>query len=412
MRMIWRLVLLIVPLLVIAGALHAETVIERLVSPGPLSLAHARYESRCNACHVAFHRQTQDRQCLACHTGIARDIATKTRWHGLVPGARSQACRACHVEHKGSNAALTVFDPATFHHDTQSAYRLTGGHVRTACAACHKPGSLYRETPQACASCHASKDVHRGRLGPQCQACHTTARWSQVLPFDHDRTRYPLTGAHRTTPCQGCHVQEQWRGAPTACVSCHVRKDVHRGADGPACGSCHATTDWRTIAFDHERVRDFPLRGAHRTIACTGCHARTVRPDKAPVACVGCHLREDVHRNADGPKCESCHSQSTWKVAKFDHAKTSFPLVGAHVKVTCVACHPQSVDTVKVGDRCIDCHRKDDVHHDALGPMCERCHKQTSFIIPGLPRILTPRPGAIRQSTPRAGDFPRSGLAP
>jgi hypothetical protein len=387
-----------------SGAAHAETVIERLVSPGPLAPAHAKLETRCGTCHLSFHRQAQDRQCLYCHTGIAHDITTQTRWHGLVPKARTQPCSACHVEHKNGKPPLTVFDRSAFHHDTQTNYRLTGGHVRTACAACHF-GKLYRETPSACAGCHARADVHQGRLGQACQSCHTTVRWKDVLPFDHDRTRYPLTGAHRTTACVGCHVKEQWHGVSTDCVSCHAQKDVHRGADGPKCGSCHLITNWRTVVFDHDSVHAFPLRGAHRTIACVDCHARTVRPDKAPVPCAGCHVRDDVHRGSDGPKCESCHSQATWKVATFDHAKTTFPLIGAHARVTCVACHPKSVDKVIVGGRCSDCHLKDDVHRGVLGMRCEGCHKQATWIIPGPPRILTPRPGKMAP-----GDFPRSGL--
>jgi hypothetical protein len=415
MRRLLRLVIAgLLACLLLGGAAYAETVIERMVSPGPLSSAHARLETRCDTCHLSFHRQAQDKQCLACHTGIARDIATHTRWHGLVPKARAMPCSGCHVEHKAGKPPLTVFDRTNFHHNTQTAYRLTGGHIRTACASCHAGMKLYRETPQACASCHARADVHQGQLGQACQSCHTTARWHDVLPFDHDRTHYPLTGAHRTTACAGCHVKEQWHGVSTDCASCHARKDVHRGADGPKCGSCHVTTNWRTVVFDHDSVTAFPLIGAHRKIACADCHAKTVRPDKAPVPCVGCHLRDDVHRGSDGPKCAGCHNQTTWKVATFDHAKTTFPLVGAHVRVTCVGCHPGSVDKFKVGGQCIDCHRKDDVHRSALGPVCERCHKQTSFMIGGLPRITTPRPGksvgtAIPAAT-RPGDFPRSGL--
>jgi hypothetical protein len=403
MQRLGRLVL-IIALIVLGHALHAETVIERLVSPGPLSTAHARLEGRCTACHVTFHRQAENAQCLSCHTGIARDIATRSRWHGLVPTARGQPCRACHVEHRGRDAPQVLLDRATFHHDRQTIYPLTGGHARVACVACHRDMVHFRETPQACVACHVRQDVHHGRLGTDCAACHVTARWKQVLPFDHDRTRYPLTGAHRTVACLACHVGEQWHGVSTACVACHVKQDVHRGADGPQCATCHQTGSWRAIAFDHETVRAFPLRGAHRALACVDCHARTARPDKAPAACVGCHVRDDVHRNADGPKCESCHSQDTWKVARFDHNKTSFPLVGFHTRVACVACHPKSVDTVKVGQRCIDCHRRDDVHHGALGEMCERCHKATGFQIPGLPRITDPRRDALLR------DFPRSGL--
>lgn len=387
-----------------AGALRAETPIERLVSPGPLSPAHARLESRCTACHQSFQRAAQPAQCLSCHTGIARDRTTHTRFHGSLIRARTQACRECHVEHQGTAHPLAQLDRQTFNHDTQSIYRLTGAHARTQCAACHTGMVRFRETPQACAACHIRADVHRGRLGPQCQACHTTARWKDALPFDHDRTRYPLTGAHRTTACMGCHVGEQWRGISTDCAGCHARKDVHRGADGTHCADCHLTTVWRTIRFDHDTVRAFPLRGAHRTVNCSGCHAVRAKPAAAPVACIGCHLRDDVHRNADGPKCESCHSQTTWKVATFDHARTSFPLVGLHTRVTCVGCHPQSVDKVKVGSHCIDCHKQDDVHHNALGPVCERCHKATGFRIPGVAPITTTWRSRMLH------DFPRSGL--
>ena len=394
----------ILALIALTAALHAETVIERLVSPGPLSPGHARLETRCNACHQSFRRTTQPAQCLTCHTGIARDRATHTRFHGSLPQARADQCRACHVEHQGTTHPLAQLDAKTFDHEAHSIYHLTGAHRRTRCAACHVGMTRYRETPQACASCHQRADIHRGRLGPQCQSCHTTARWRDVMPFDHDHTRYPLTGAHRTTACLGCHVGEQWRGVATDCQSCHVKQDVHRGADGPQCAQCHLTTNWRTIRFDHDQVTAFPLREAHRTVSCFGCHAQTVRPARAPVACAGCHTKDDVHRGADGPKCETCHSQTTWKVEKFDHAKTAFPLLGLHARVTCVACHPQSVDKVKVGTHCIDCHVRDDVHHNALGPTCERCHKVTGFRIPGVPRLQTPWHSTL------AHDFPRSGV--
>ena len=401
------LILALLALLVWAPA-HAANLAERATSPGALSGAHNALEGRCTACHVPLHRAAEDRQCGTCHRGVAHDIASRTRWHGLIPAARSQPCRTCHTEHRGAQTALVLFDRHDFVHDRDSAYRLTGGHARVRCAACHAGMDHFREAPQACAACHARADVHRGGLGPQCAACHTTARWKQVLPFDHDRTRYPLTGAHRTTACMGCHVGQRWRGTPTACVACHARADVHRGADGPACATCHLTTVWRAIRFDHDGVRAFRLNGAHRVVPCTGCHAVRARPAAAPVACVGCHLKDDVHRNADGPKCADCHGETTWKVAKFDHARTVFPLTGLHARVACVACHPRSVDTVRVGTRCVDCHLKDDVHRASLGDRCERCHKVTGWPIAGLPRIAPLRPAKPR----RAGDFPRSGVQP
>lgn len=408
MRWLWRLGLVVLLLVPGTLGLRAETVIERLVSPGALSPGHARLESRCTACHMSFRRSAQATQCLSCHKGIAQDIATRTRWHGWVARTRPQPCTACHVEHRGASGPLAHLDRRGFDHAAMTAYRLTGGHVRTACAGCHggtKAVPLHwRETAGSCIGCHARRDVHLGRLGRDCAGCHDTGRWRTTLPFDHDRTRYPLTGAHARVSCQGCHAGERWRPIETACVSCHLRQDVHRGADGPKCESCHTTGSWRTIRYDHDQVAAFRLNGAHAAVPCRDCHALTVRPAKAPVTCVGCHLKDDVHRGADGPKCADCHGETTWKVAKFDHAKTAFPLTGLHAKVTCVACHPQSVDKVKVGRACADCHVKDDVHRGALGPMCERCHKVTGWQIPGLPRIpRLPKPRV-------AGDFPRSGV--
>ena len=405
----WRL-LIVALLLALGAALHAETVVERLVSPGALSAGHARLEGNCTACHVSWQRAAQPAQCLACHKGIARDIATRTRWHGWVAKTRPQPCTACHIEHDGAQHRLAKLDRHGFDHDAMTAYRLTGGHLRTPCAGCHGgtrgTAPHWRQTPSTCIGCHARRDVHLGRLGSDCAACHGTGRWHQTLPFDHDRTRYPLTGAHVRVTCLGCHAHEQWRPLNTACVSCHLRQDVHRGASGPNCEGCHTTGQWRTIRFDHAKVAAFPLNGAHAVVPCRDCHALTALPRKAPVDCNGCHVKDDVHRGADGPKCAECHKETTWKVATFDHAKTAFALTGLHAKVTCVACHPKSVDKVKVGRACADCHLKDDVHRAALGPMCERCHRVTGWVIPGLPRIArVPKPRAV-------GDFPRSGLPP
>ena len=104
---------------------------------------------------------------------------------------------------------------------------------------------------------------------------------------------------------------------------------------------------------------------------------------------------------------------------KFDHARTGFALIGYHTRVACVACHPQSVDKVKVGARCIDCHKRDDVHNNTLGPVCERCHKATGFRIEGVPRLETPWHSRMkapapappqRRKTVGMPDFPRSGV--
>ncbi len=40
-----------------------------------------------------------------------------------------------------------------------------------------------------------------------------------------------------------------------------------------ACTPCHTTDAWQTVTFDHDST-SYPLRGAHRTLACEKCHYR------------------------------------------------------------------------------------------------------------------------------------------
>jgi hypothetical protein len=63
----------------------------------------------------------------------------------------------------------------------------------------------------------------------------------------------------------------------------------------------------------------------------------------------------------------------SWTGGKFDHDKTEFRLNGAHLPLTCDACH--------VGGRykttpktCIGCHATDDEHRGSRGPDCAKCH--------------------------------------
>ena len=63
-----------------------------------------------------------------------------------------------------------------------------------------------------CEGCH--EDTHAGqfRTGDQpakaCTTCHTTEQW-KIEQFDHDKTRYPLEGAHMKLECAKCHPSEE-----------------------------------------------------------------------------------------------------------------------------------------------------------------------------------------------------------
>ena len=59
-----------------------------------------------------------------------------------------------------------------------TGYELTGKHIQVPCNQCHLNND-YENTPTTCNDCHAKDDVHKGKLGTDCAACHTTATWER-----------------------------------------------------------------------------------------------------------------------------------------------------------------------------------------------------------------------------------------
>jgi hypothetical protein len=76
----------------------------------------------------------------------------------------------------------------------------------------------------------------------------------------------------------------------------------------------------------------------------------------------------DAHATTD---CAACHVETSWSEFRFDHARTGFPLEGAHGRVTCRGCHRKDFKTA-LPTTCIGCHR--DRHAGQLGLHCEGCH--------------------------------------
>ena len=159
----------------------AQAQISQLVSPGPLSKAHASLEGvdKCQKCHEPGRNVTNDR-CLSCHKPIADRIRLKKGVHRDATGD----CAACHVEHAGVDAELRHVDPKAFNHGTETGFVFDGRHVAIAkdCAKCHKTRSFLTLSP-TCSTCHT--DVHKPSLGSDCRACHTTA-----VPFKDARSQF------------------------------------------------------------------------------------------------------------------------------------------------------------------------------------------------------------------------------
>lgn len=369
---LWTRLFFAIALMLSAHSASAQSVMERLVSPGPLASAHARLEATCDSCHISFTRTAQNNRCLACHRGIASDVSTHQGFHGRST-ARTQECRTCHSDHHGRGFALVRFTRATFNH-ALTDYPLVGGHARATCAGCHGTSTHFRTTPTACASCHVRDEPHRGRLGRNCQSCHTVTAWATTLPFNHANTGFALTGAHRSARCMTCHIGQRWAGTPTTCISCHARDDRHNGTRGTNCSSCHSTATWAAASFNHARDANFPLLGQHATTACAGCHGTNNAIRNPARTCIGCHTRDDTHHGSRGTSCANCHNPSAWTNTRFDHSQTAFPLLGKHAATACAGCHGVNNATPKPETTCIACHAEDDAHQGQNGPECARCH--------------------------------------
>ncbi len=313
-------------------------------SPRP-SNAYALDSASCISCHVGYqaafmaqHRADFGDDCLACHNGVDR--------------------------YTGFNHAAVSF-------------KLEGKHVDVGCKLCHgtaRAPADFTATASTCVACHQKDDEHKGAFGPDCAACHTASGWNQVT-FDHNKTAFPLTGAHITTGCTDCHGNHVYKGTPTTCVACHAEPQEHLGKYGTECATCHVTSDWKQItAFDHSKTA-FPLTGAHTKVVCTNCHANNVYKG-TPTTCVGCHADPQVHLGQFGTDCAACHVTSAWKNVVFKH---TFPLNhGGRGRIACATCHTNVGPQQFKSYTCYNCHNQGGVasSHRRIGDFsnCTRCH--------------------------------------
>lgn len=311
-------------------------------------------------------------------------------------------CSDCHT----ATGWKPMRTDAEFDHGKDTKFILTGRHETTTCARCHL-GLRFDEpkvAPSDCASCHV--DVHRGNLAGSCTRCHNTDDFRDVETVSlHQRTGFPLTGAHVTTPCESCHKTER-SGAYTAvakdCVSCHRPLLAQAAASGvdhsgfpTDCAQCHVPLSWSGGAtFDHLTASGgFLLEGAHVQQRCAACHTtpafglRFAPPPTSNQDCVACH-QDDYQREHGGSgfptTCTACHTVNSW-ASTLNHDAAFFPInSGAHRGqwASCATCHvtPGSFTTFT----CLTCHvhrqsEMDAKHSGRSGysydsQACYRCH--------------------------------------
>jgi hypothetical protein len=419
--------------LLAAAVLFLLGMAQAQISPGPLARPHHQFEgpANCTKCHTQSVRERSFR-CNDCHKEIAAEMQEHRGLHSTFSsaGRPGEACVKCHSDHNGENFSLLHWTPTHqgFDH-TKTGYTLDGKHATVDCRQCHQAKNIqassrgflqglqknlsetYFGLSTQCATCH--EDVHKGRFGTTCTNCHNTSDWHnakvQQEGFDHSKTNYPLTGAHREVACQKCHTPgadglPRYKGLPFAtCSSCHA--DPHKGEFKQDCTSCHTTSTWKKSGFqsqfDHSKTA-FPLLGKHKDVNCVACHKAA--DFKAPLQyklCSNCH--KDEHggqflKRPDGGKCESCHTVQGWKpstYSKADHARTGFPLVSPHAKVECEKCHKPAGERGEKTvyklpyAKCLDCHEDEHKGQFSAAPWqnkCEKCHtgatwKHTNFTL-------------------------------
>ncbi len=252
----------------------------------------------CNDCHRSGNLHDKlPRECDGCHRG-----------QDAHAGRLGRECGKCHGDEQ--------WKPSSFDHARDTEWPLQGRHLKLACDACHTASVATQKLPTQCASCHRASDVHAGKLGSGCDQCHTPERWSAIVNFDHDLSRFPLVGLHVAVPCEQCHLTREYRDVGRECLDCHRRDDVHKGALGAECARCHSPNGWRLWEFDHGRETGFALAGAHGKLACADCHRRSPEEVKLRQDCLSCHQKDDVHLGQYGRQCERCHGTTSWKGAR------------------------------------------------------------------------------------------------
>jgi hypothetical protein len=306
---------------------ETEGLLNKLLAPGPLMQGHKDLEGNdCLKCHDAG-KGISSTKCMDCHKDIKKAFDSKSGFHGI----NTQACIKCHSDHKGRDFDSTTVDTKSFDHAKLTGYSLEGKHASIKCLECHtqkRTDKVIRKNEikffgqaSTCVSCHKKDDVHffKGDFGKKdCIACHTNKSWTDQVKFNHNAdTKFKLVGRHAEMKCNDCHQPDK------------KQKKVMKYA-------------WANL----------------QTAKCLACH-------------------QDQHKKNLGPRfsggdCTVCHSQSLWKIEKFNHDITNFKLKGRHIETACIDCHkPAGAQKAKGGPQAL----LKNLNFTGLKTQCLSCHQ-------------------------------------
>lgn len=333
----------------------------------PLTGGHVGVE--CIKCHSTGYTGTS-RDCYSCHSSNYK--ATTNPSHAT--SKFSTDCATCHN--------MKAWKPATFNHNTNTTFPLTGGHIGVDCLKCHTNG--YVGTTKICSGCHlntyntTTNPSHiTAKFPTDCPVCHTVTAWKPST-FNHNTsTTFPLTGGHMGVDCLKCHATG-YVGTTKICSGCHLNtfntttNPSHLAAKfSTDCTKCHTVNAWKPSTFNHTTGTTFPLTGRHVGVDCIKCHATGyVGTTKL---CSGCHMpnynktTNPAHLAAKFPTtCESCHNMTAWIPSTYNHDSQYFKIYSGKHRgewTLCTECHTNATN-YKVFS-CINCHEHNKTSMDS-----------------------------------------------
>ncbi|MBK9104520.1 MAG: hypothetical protein IPL92_08105 [Saprospiraceae bacterium] len=359
-----------------------------------LSGAHAIIADQCVTCHNRNYNNTPN-TCVGCHQADYNQ--TDNPSHTALNF--STDCASCHSQ---SNWAPAEYSD----HDDQFFPIYSGSHDGEwdQCTDCHTNTNNY--SIFTCVTCHTPTETNQQHNGvggyvyqsSACLACHPTG--DSQGSFNHNSSGFPLTQGHAGVDCASCHANG-YENTPTECDACHM-PDYNQSSNpshtalglSTNCVTCHTTNpDWDPALFPNHNAY-YPLLGAHATISnqCATCHNGNY--NNTPNTCYGCHqndynqTNDPDHQAAQFPHtCETCHSQTAWVPANWDHDDLYFPIYsGQHEGEwdQCSDCHsnPNNYSIFT----CLTCHHQNSTNQDHQGVngyqynsnACYACHPEGS----------------------------------
>jgi hypothetical protein len=158
--------------------------------------------------------------CIDCHDNIHEGHISDNYYP-------DNNCTACHD--------VSRWRDITFDHN-ETDFTLEGAHASQSCRQCHfremegQEIQRFKNLGTQCTECH--HDIHYYQFDDDgitsCIRCHGFNNWT-AEKFNHDKTRFPLTGKHKGVACDKCHFEVmvdnnkfiQYKTERFKCEDCH-----------------------------------------------------------------------------------------------------------------------------------------------------------------------------------------------